>query len=139
MNSLVPSACAGICGCYQCCRHAINKFNPADKHVLSCRWTEASGQVIQGLRIAGPQAIGMQSLILKNTNCGMQVLYEPAKDTVCLLGWSKNILVLTFRGTASMANVWADLSVSCCCCLIYGAPDPLRISAYPGWKCCQHF
>ena len=41
------------------------------------------------------------------------MLYEPAKDTVCLLGWSKNILVLSFRGTASMTNVWADLSVRC--------------------------
>ena len=39
------------------------------------------------------------------------MLYEPAKDTVCLLGWSKNILVIAFRGTASMTNVWADLSV----------------------------
>ena len=45
----------------------------------------------------------------------MQVLYEPAKDTVCLMGWAPGLIVVTFRGTASLANVRADLSVSNIC------------------------
>ena len=42
---------------------------------------------------------------------GLQVLYEPAMDTVCLLGWAPGLLILSFRGTASLANIRADLSV----------------------------
>ena len=39
------------------------------------------------------------------------MLYEPAMDTVCLLGWAPGLLILSFRGTASLANIRADLSV----------------------------
>ena len=42
-----------------------------------------------------------------------ELLWERAMDTKCLMAWSpkNNVAVLAFRGTASMANVLADLQV----------------------------
>jgi hypothetical protein len=38
-----------------------------------------------------------------------EVLWEKAEDTKALLAWSSERIVLSFRGTASWANVLADL------------------------------
>jgi hypothetical protein len=38
-----------------------------------------------------------------------EVLWEKAEDTKALLAWSPERIVLSFRGTASWANVLADL------------------------------
>ena len=40
-----------------------------------------------------------------------ELLWERASDTKALLAWGPDALVLSFRGTASMANVLADLQV----------------------------
>ena len=58
-----------------------------------------------------------------------QVLYEPAKDTVCLLGWAPGIIVLTFRGTASLQNIIADLSVRLPGTLACQRLDPLAVAS----------
>jgi hypothetical protein len=39
----------------------------------------------------------------------IEVLWEKAEDTKALLAWSAERIVLSFRGTASWANVLADL------------------------------
>lgn len=44
--------------------------------------------------------------------CGVEefeLLWERAEDTKVLLAWSRSHIVLSFRGTASWANVMADL------------------------------
>lgn len=41
-----------------------------------------------------------------------ELLWERSTDTKALLAWSQGTVVLAFRGTASMANVLADLQVS---------------------------
>ena len=43
---------------------------------------------------------------------GMNLLkhfYEPKMDTYCMMGSGNNTLVISFRGTASGANIWTDL------------------------------
>jgi hypothetical protein len=40
-----------------------------------------------------------------------ELLWERASDTKALLAWGPDNMVLSFRGTASMANVLADLQV----------------------------
>ena len=42
-----------------------------------------------------------------------QAFWERKHDTHALLAWGGDRIVLVFRGTASFANVLADLSVSC--------------------------
>ena len=39
---------------------------------------------------------------------------EPAEDTKVLVCWNRDSVILTFRGTASMTNVLADLQVCSC-------------------------
>ena len=43
-----------------------------------------------------------------------EMIWEPAMDTKCLMAWNPttHVAVLAFRGTASMANVFADLQAS---------------------------
>ena len=43
-----------------------------------------------------------------------ELLWERAMDTKCLMAWNAktHVGVLAFRGTASMANVLADLQVT---------------------------
>jgi hypothetical protein len=38
-----------------------------------------------------------------------ELLWEAAEDTKALMAWSAERIVLSFRGTASWANVLADL------------------------------
>lgn len=40
-----------------------------------------------------------------------ELFWEKSLDTKMILAWSKNVVVLAFRGTASMANVVADIQV----------------------------
>ncbi len=40
-----------------------------------------------------------------------EMLVEPAEDTKVLLCWNSDTVHLSFRGTASMTNVLADLQV----------------------------
>lgn len=40
------------------------------------------------------------------------MLVEPAEDTKVLLCWNTDTIHLSFRGTASMTNVLADLQVT---------------------------
>lgn len=40
------------------------------------------------------------------------MLVEPAEDTKVLLCWNSDTILLSFRGTASMTNVLADLQVT---------------------------
>lgn len=37
---------------------------------------------------------------------------ETSTDTRCLVAWSQSMIVIAFRGTASLANVKADLQAS---------------------------
>ena len=43
-----------------------------------------------------------------------ELMWERAMDTKCLVAWNSksHVAVLAFRGTASMANVLADLQAS---------------------------
>ena len=43
----------------------------------------------------------------------LQAFWERKHDTHALLAWGGDRIVLVFRGTASFANVLADLAVSC--------------------------
>ena len=44
------------------------------------------------------------------------VLWEPEMDTKCILGWSRdNLIVCAFRGTISLQNVRTDLQASSLC------------------------
>ena len=38
-------------------------------------------------------------------------LWNRKVDTKCLMAWNDNLVVLSFRGTASMRNVLADVKV----------------------------
>ena len=40
-----------------------------------------------------------------------QLFWEKSLDTKLILAWSRSTVVLAFRGTASMANVLADIQV----------------------------
>ena len=42
--------------------------------------------------------------------CVLQ-LWNRKVDTKCLMAWNDNLVVLSFRGTASMRNVLADIKV----------------------------
>ena len=46
----------------------------------------------------------------------VQLFWERSLDTRVLVGWSDNMIVLSFRGTASLRNAFADIQV--CCCLL---------------------
>jgi hypothetical protein len=48
----------------------------------------------------------------------VQLFWERSLDTRVLVGWSDNMIVLSFRGTASLRNAFADIQV--CCCLLSG-------------------
>eukprot|EP00208_Stichococcus_sp_RCC1054_P005346 CAMPEP_0206142186 /NCGR_PEP_ID=MMETSP1473-20131121/15880_1 /ASSEMBLY_ACC=CAM_ASM_001109 /TAXON_ID=1461547 /ORGANISM="Stichococcus sp, Strain RCC1054" /LENGTH=1445 /DNA_ID=CAMNT_0053537075 /DNA_START=238 /DNA_END=4575 /DNA_ORIENTATION=- len=50
-------------------------------------------------------AAGMKVLNLDH----FELLWEKREDTKVLMAWSPTRLVISFRGTASWANVWADL------------------------------
>ncbi len=41
-----------------------------------------------------------------------ELFWEKSLDTKMVLAWSKTTVVLAFRGTASMANIVADIQVS---------------------------
>jgi len=43
-----------------------------------------------------------------------ELFWELQLDTRCLMGWSENVIVVAFRGTASMTNAWSDLQVRAC-------------------------
>lgn len=64
----------------------------------------------------------------------VQLFWERSLDTRVLVGWSDNMIVLSFRGTASLKNAFADIQVRCCLlskhfscrpfrCAIQGAVD----------------
>ena len=40
-----------------------------------------------------------------------ELFWDKASDTKMLMGWSRNILVCSFRGTASLNNALSDLQV----------------------------
>ena len=40
-----------------------------------------------------------------------ELLWERALDSKALIAWNDDTVVLGFRGTASLANLWADLQV----------------------------
>lgn len=40
-----------------------------------------------------------------------EMLWEESMDTKCLIGYNDDTVVIAFRGTASMANVYSDLKV----------------------------
>lgn len=39
------------------------------------------------------------------------LMWDKVSDTKLLLAWNKEMIVLAFRGTASLSNVFADLQV----------------------------
>jgi hypothetical protein len=41
-----------------------------------------------------------------------ELFWEKALDTKLLMSWSRHVVVIAFRGTASMANALADLQAS---------------------------
>ena len=44
-----------------------------------------------------------------------ELFWEKSLDTKMVLAWSRQKIVMSFRGTASLANVVADLQVHCLC------------------------
>jgi hypothetical protein len=40
-----------------------------------------------------------------------ELFWELQTDTRCLMGWSQDKIVVSFRGTASMKNAMADMQV----------------------------
>lgn len=40
-----------------------------------------------------------------------ELIWDKVSDTKLLMAWNKDVIVLAFRGTASFANVFADLQV----------------------------
>ena len=44
----------------------------------------------------------------------VQLFWERSLDTRVLVGWRDNMIVLSFRGTASLKNAFADIQVRCC-------------------------
>jgi hypothetical protein len=46
----------------------------------------------------------------------VQLFWERSLDTRVLVGWSSDMIVLSFRGTASLKNAFADIQVHSCCC-----------------------
>ena len=55
-----------------------------------------------------PYGLGDACLQLYDLH-NFEVLWEKAEDTKALLAWSPERIVLSFRGTASWANVLVDL------------------------------
>ena len=70
-----------------------------------------------------------------------ELLWERKLDSKALIAWNDDTVVLAFRGTASLANLWADLQVrwpclrgrsaydlshACClpCSLLHGSSPP---------------
>ena len=57
----------------------------------------------------------------------MEVLWERRHDTMALIAWGRNRVVVVFRGTNSLKNVLADLEVpypanpGCCCAYLPAA------------------
>jgi hypothetical protein len=43
-----------------------------------------------------------------------ELLWERKLDSKALIAWNDDTVVLAFRGTASLANLWADLQVRSC-------------------------
>ena len=41
----------------------------------------------------------------------METFWDKQYDTKALLGWNRDTVVLSFRGTNSFTNAWADLKV----------------------------
>ena len=41
-----------------------------------------------------------------------ELLWERKLDSKALIAWNDDTVVLAFRGTASLANLWADLQVT---------------------------
>lgn len=54
------------------------------------------------------EACSMHSPALTN----FELFWEKSLDTKLILAWSKTTVVLAFRGTASVANLVADIQVS---------------------------
>ena len=40
-----------------------------------------------------------------------ELFWEKSLDTKLLLAWNREVILLSFRGTASMSNVFADIQV----------------------------
>ena len=40
-----------------------------------------------------------------------ELFWEKSLDTKLLLAWNQEVILLAFRGTASMSNVFADIQV----------------------------
>ena len=73
-----------------------------------------------------------------------ELFWERAMDTKCLMAWSpkNSVAVLAFRGTASMANVLADLQVgpapsAALCPTAVHSASHARGSCHPSDKCWQ--
>ena len=43
----------------------------------------------------------------------VQTFWDPVLDTKCILAWNQSMMILSFRGTASVRNALSDLKVSC--------------------------
>lgn len=44
----------------------------------------------------------------------MQTFWDPGSDTKAVLGWNRSLMVLAFRGTASLRNALSDIKVRLC-------------------------
>lgn len=54
----------------------------------------------------------------------MEMIHELQRDTVALLGWGPNTVVLTFRGTTTLKNVFTDLQVQLCVPVLHCRSSP---------------
>ncbi len=70
---------------------------------------------VQEVQLAGPECRTTMTLPAAMQLYNLfhsELVWELKLDTRCLMGWSQNVIVLSFRGTASMTNAWSDLQVS---------------------------
>ena len=59
-----------------------------------------------------PVDVSLQSALAMYRLHSAQIHCETSMDTRCLVAWSQTMIVIAFRGTASLANVKADLQAS---------------------------
>ena len=87
-------------GISKMCTYIWNNRNKINKIVLHA-------DQVQEARISMKEACNL----LKPPLQRYEMFWEKSLDTKCLLAWNAHHIVLSFRGTASLSNVKADLQV----------------------------
>lgn len=74
----------------------------------------------EGVQVEQPQrtsmTLGTAMSLYELTDT--ELFWDMQSDTRCLMGWNNDQIVLAFRGTASLRNVWSDLQVGRCSAVV---------------------